>query len=240
MSTEHDVTDPVPAADAGTGSRRVSRLVLEVVAAVVVMVLLRAFVVQSFYVPSESMEPTVLPGDRVVVNRLVDGADVRRGDIIVFDGTETFGGPDRSAYEAPGVIGRTLSALQRAVGIDPGEKDYLKRVVGIGGDQVRCCTPDGRLELNGAALDERYLPAGVAASDVSFDVTVPTGKLWVLGDNRAESSDSRAHLGDPGGGMVPVEDVVGRVALRYWPLSRWGTMDPASPDARPAPRADAP
>lgn len=235
MSTEHDVTDPAPAANAGAGSRRVSRLVLEVIAAIVVMALLKAFVVQSFYVPSESMEPTVLPGDRVVVNRLVDGDEVERGDIIVFDGTTTFGGSDRSAYEAPGLIGRTLASIQRAVGIDPGEKDYLKRVIGVGGDRVVCCTGDGRLEVNGEPLDEPYLPKGTVASEVTFDVTVPDGKLWVLGDNRARSADSRAHLGDPGGGMVPTDDVIGRVALRYWPLSRWGTMDPASPDARIAP-----
>ncbi len=234
MSTEHDVTDPAPAEHAGAGSRRLSRLVLEVIAAVVVMALLKAFVVQSFYVPSESMEPTVLPGDRVVVNRLVGGEEVRRGDLVVFDGTTTFGGPDRSAYEAPGVIGRALAAAQRAVGIDSGEQDYLKRVIGVGGDHVRCCTEDGRLELNGAPLTEAYLAPGTAASDVTFDVTVPAGKLWLLGDNRAQSSDARAHLGDPGGGMVPAADVIGRVALRYWPLSRWGTMDPASTDARPA------
>ena len=234
MPTEHDQTDPVPAADAGAGSRRVSRLVLQVVAAVVVMALLKAFVVQSFYVPSESMEPTVLPGDRVVVNLLVDGADVRRGDLVVFDGTSAWAGPDRSAYEAPGVIGRTLAAVRRALGIESGETDYLKRVIGVGGDRVRCCTPDGRLEVNGTPLDEPYLARGTKASDVTFDVTVPAGRLWLLGDNRARSSDARAHLGDPGGGMVPTDDVIGRVALRYWPLSRWGTMDPASTDARPA------
>jgi signal peptidase I len=211
----------------------VSRHVLQVLAAVVVMALLKAFVVQSFYVPSGSMEPTVLPGDRVVVNRLVDGADVRRGDLVVFDGTSAWGGPDRSAYEAPGLIGRTLAALQGAVGIDSGEKDYLKRVIGVGGDHVRCCTSEGRLEVNGAPLDEPYLAPGTAASDVAFDVTVPQGRLWLLGDDRARSADARAHLGDPGGGMVDTADVIGRVALRYWPLSRWGTMDPASTDARP-------
>ncbi len=234
MSTEHDVTDPVPAEKAGAGSRRVSRLVLEVIGAIVVIALLKAFVVQSFYVPTESMEPTVVPGDRVVVNRLVGGTEVRRGDLVVFDGTVVFGGPDRSAYEAPGLIGRTLAGIQRAVGIESGETDYVKRVIGVGGDRLRCCLPDGRIELNGSPLDEPYLPAGMAPSDVTFDVTVPDGRLWMLGDNRANSSDSRAHLGDPGGGMVPVDDVIGRVALRYWPFSRWGTIDPASPDARPA------
>lgn len=225
--------DPVPAGPpAGTGSRRAARFALEVLAAVLLMVLVRAFVVDTFYVPSGSMEPTVQPGDRVVVNRLAGGEDVRRGDLVVFDGTEVFGGPSREAYEAPGLVGRTLAGLRDALGIDSGEKDYLKRVIGVGGDTVRCCAPDGALVVNGTPLAEPYLAPGTRPSELTFDVRVPEGRMWVMGDNRQESADSRAHLGSPGGGMVPTDDVIGRVALRFWPLDRFGTIDPTSSGAR--------
>ena len=207
-----------------TGSHRFARLVLEVCVAVLLVVLVRSFVVQSFYVPSGSMEPTVMPADRVLVDKWHGSDGVRRGDIVVFDGTEAWNAV-RSAEPEGGTLGRLLRPVQRALGVDPQETDYLKRVIGVPGDHVVCCTTSGHLSINGTEVTEPYLPAGMPASTVTFDVSVPAGKLWLMGDNRAESADSRSHLGDPGGGMVPESDVIGRVTLRFWPLVRWGTME---------------
>jgi signal peptidase I len=152
------------------------------------------FVAQPFQIPSSSMEPGLRIGDRVLVNKLSYrfGGAPARGDVIVFDGTERFG-----------------------------EGHFVKRVAGVGGDRVVCCDRDGRLRINGRAVDESGFLHGDAPSEVPFDVVVPDGKLFVLGDHRAASSDSRDHLGSPGGGMVPVEDVTGRVDWIVWPAGRW-------------------
>ncbi|CCH77879.1 Signal peptidase I [Nostocoides japonicum T1-X7] len=224
-----DATDERPATDgtpdpAARRPHRFARLVIEVCIAVLLVVLVRTFVVQSFYVPSGSMEPTVMPADRVLVDRLHGASGLRRGDIVVFDGTEAWNAV-RSAEPEGGALGRILRPVQSALGIDPQETDYLKRIIGLPGDHVVCCTASGHLTINGAEVVEPYLPSGMRASEVTFDVTVPSGKLWLMGDNRPESADSRAHLGDPGGGMVPESDVIGRVTLRFWPVSRWGTME---------------
>jgi signal peptidase I len=193
--------------------------------ALLLMVLVRGFLAQSFYVPSGSMEPAIAPGDRILVNKLVSGDDLRRGDVVVFDGTDTFAVAERDPHEDDGPIGRALSGGASLLGIDPGEQDFVKRVVGLPGDRVVCCDGQGRITVNGTALDERYLFPGDDPSDVTFDVTVPQGRLWLLGDHRGDSADSRAHLGDPGGGAVRVDDVVGRASATYWPLTRLGLID---------------
>ena len=193
--------------------------------ALLLMVLVRGLLVQSFYVPSGSMEPTIEPGDRILVNKLVQPDDLRRGDVVVFDGTDTFAVAERDPHEDDGPIGRALSGGASLLGIDLGEQDFVKRVVGLPGDHVVCCDSQGRISVNGTAVDERYLFPGDEPSDVTFDVTVPAGRLWVLGDHRSDSADSRAHLGDPGGGTVGVDDVVGRASATYWPLSRLGGID---------------
>lgn len=192
--------------------------------ALALVAVLRNFVVQSFYVPSGSMIPTLEISDRVVVSKL--GSQVNRGDVVVFDGTETFGGG--SSEEWSGTFGKAASAIAGIFGIHPGEKDYVKRVIGVGGDRVVCCDADGAITVNGKAINEPYLAEGVSPSDSPFDVLVPAGKLWMMGDNRSNSADSRAHLGDPGGGMVPVEDVIGPPVLRYWPLGRAGGVEDSS------------
>ncbi len=193
---------------------------VHLILAVVLVALLRAFVVQSFYVPSGSMIPTLLVGDRMVVLKV--GTDIHRGDVVVFDGTATFGG-----YPGPrltGTIGSILTKVAKVGGVDLDERDYIKRVIGMPGDHVVCCDARGRMSVNDVVLQEPYLEDGLPASSSPFDVTVPAGRMWMMGDNRNNSADSRAHLGDPGGGMVPVADVVGRPALRYWPLDRFGTL----------------
>lgn len=223
MSTEpaQDETASTPTGDpVGVDARPARRLLLEIGVAVLLVMLLRVFVIQSFHVPSESMAPTIAPGDRVVVTK-VGASQVERGDVIVFDGTTTFAAADRTPFASDGLIGRTLSSIASTLSVDLGEQDFLKRVAGVGGDHVTC-TPGGGLVVNDEAVAEPWLEPGEMACDTPFDVKVPQGRLFVLGDNRSNSADSRSHLGDPGGGMVPVDDVVGHVAWRYWPLERVG------------------
>lgn len=223
MSPEPAAEDraPTPAGDpAGVAARPRRRLLLEIGVGVLLVVLLRAFVIQSFHVPSGSMEPTVAPGDRIVVTKVGAGT-VERGDIIVFDGTDTFAAAGDDPVTSDGGIGRALAAVASTLSIDLGREDYLKRVAGVGGDRVSC-TPARGLVVNGDRVDEPWLPPGERACGTPFDVEVPAGRLFVLGDHRSDSADSRSHLGQPGGGMVPLDDVIGHVTWRYWPVARVG------------------
>jgi signal peptidase I len=195
---------------------------LLIIGAFLVAFLVKTFLVQAFYIPSGSMEETLAVGDRVLVNKVVYRMrPVERGDIIVFDGTGSFiqGEPVEPDVGPIGVVIRSLGEI---VGLaPPGDRDFIKRVIGVGGDRVICCDADGRITVNGTALDEtEYLYPGNPPSRQTFDVLVPEGRLWVLGDHRSASADSRAHLGDPGGGMVPVDQVIGRAFAIVWPLDR--------------------
>ncbi|MGW4221931.1 signal peptidase I [Streptomyces bauhiniae] len=175
------------------------RFTLALLTCLVFLLLLSTFVVRPFVIPSGSMEPGLRVGDRVLVNKLAYrfGARPSRGDVVVFDGTGYFG-----------------------------HADYVKRVVGVGGDHVVCCDREGRIEVNGRPVDETgFLHPGNSASDVPFDVVVPDGRLFLLGDHRARSSDSRDHLGSPGGGMVPVDDVVGRADWIVWPYGHFTRIE---------------
>ncbi len=198
---------------------------LQIVVAVVVgMLLVRALLVQSFSVPSGSMEPTLEPGDRILVSRLHRGPSIQRGDIVVFDGTGTWGPPAGSS--TGGGWRQAVRSALTLVSLGSGA-DYVKRVVGVPGDRVRCCDATGRLTVNGMPVEETYLFPGDAPSAMTFEVVVPPGRIWVMGDHRGASADSRSHLGSPGGGMVPLDDVVGRAVWRYWPIDRLGTLTPA-------------
>ncbi|MEU9106560.1 signal peptidase I [Streptomyces xanthophaeus] len=188
----------------------------------VFLLLLSNFVVQPFLIPSRSMEPTLQVGDRVLVNKLAYrfGDRPARGDLVVFDGTGSFV-RERAGGSA---VGDALHGAASALGLaEPSDTDFVKRVVGVGGDDVVCCDARGRIEVNGVPLDEPYLYPGDAPSKVPFRVVVPLGTLWVMGDHRSQSRDSRDHLGEPGGGMVPVEKVIGRADWIGWPVSRWGS-----------------
>ncbi|GAA2268132.1 MULTISPECIES: signal peptidase I [Kitasatospora] len=184
------------------------------------LLLLNFFVVRPFGVPSESMEGTLRPGDRLLVNQLAYdfGRHVQRGDVVVFDGIGSF---LPYASEA--------SATQRFLagfGLSSGSDSvYVKRVIGIGGDRITCCGSDGRIKVNGAPLNEsEYLYPGDTPSKVAFDVVVPAGKLWVMGDHRSDSRDSRDHLGEPGGGFVPEAKVIGRADWVVFPIGRWSSL----------------
>lgn len=189
------------------------------------LLLLSGFVMQPFLIPSTSMQPALDVGDRVLVNKLAYrfGAVPERGDIVVFDGTGSFVREEPSADPVTGALRRAGSALGLT---EPAETDFVKRVVGVGGDRVVCCDKRGRLQVNGRSVDETYLHPGDTPSRVPFDIVVPQGRLWMLGDHRSRSSDSRDHLGSPGGGMVPVERVIGRADWTVWPFGRWGATAP--------------
>lgn len=225
MSTDpaQDANASTPAGDpAGVDARPARRLLLEIGVGLLLLLLLRVLVIQSFHVPSASMEPTIRPGDRVVVTKIGAGT-VERGDVIVFDGTTTFASEGDTAPTVDGRLGRALAATASTFSIDLGERDYLKRVAGVGGDTVSC-TPDEGLVVDGEPVTEPWLAPEEAPCEHPFTVAVPPEKLFVLGDNRSESADSRSHLGDPGGGMVPLDDVIGHVTWRYWPLDRLGGL----------------
>ncbi len=194
-----------------------------VITALVISVLIKTFLVQAFYIPSGSMENTLLVNDRVLVNKLADKPDeIHRGDVVVFrDPGGWLNGPGETASRG-GVLGLVRDGLV-FVGLAPaaGEEDLIKRVIGVAGDKVACCDDKGRVTVNGVPLDEPYLFPGDDPSSETFGpFTVPKDSLWVMGDHRSVSEDSRAHRGQPDKGFVPVDDVIGRAFTIVWPLDR--------------------
>jgi signal peptidase I len=209
---------PSPADDEPSRARRILRALGElpglVLLALLLAVLIKTFLVQAFYIPSESMEPTLVAGDRVLVSNIPYWfGEPERGDVIVFEDPGGWLGKDPD-----------LGPLQKAlstVGLYPAGGHLVKRVIGVGGDHVVCCDREGRITVNGVALDESsYLRDGITPSAREFDVTVPEGRLWMMGDNRGNSEDSRYHQELPGKGTVPVDRVVGKVWAIVWPVGR--------------------
>jgi signal peptidase I len=223
----------------GAGARFTRFLVetvLLVLVAVTVAALLRMFVVQAFVVPSGSMLPTIERTDRIVVSKL---SEVDRGEVIVFEDPGGWLTESHHLQERTSMLGRALEFVGVLPASDTG---YLvKRLVGLPGDRVACCDERGRMTVNGEPLAEPYLPRGTTPSIQQFDVTVPRGRVWVMGDNRANSGDSRPHVAD-GTAFVPLRNVVGPAFAVVWPLSDVRTLDAPGTFAavtageRPAPR----
>lgn len=193
-----------------------------VVLALGLALLIKTFLIQAFYIPSESMENTLVPGDRVLVNKLsYRFGEIQRGDVIVFNGANSWE-PEVTFDEPDNVVSKALRGIGQLFGFAPiGEKDFIKRVIGLPGDKVACCDDDGRVTVNGKPIEESdYLFPGDAPSSTPFEATVPEGRLWMMGDHRSASADSRMHLGDPGGGTIPIDHVIGRAFVIVWPLDR--------------------
>ena len=191
---------------------------LLIITAMVMAVIVKTFLVQAFYIPSGSMEPTMLVNDRVLVQKVSYwNGDIKRGDIVVFDDPGQWLTPEQSRKPRNFV----QSGLE-IFGLFPTGGHLIKRVIGVGGDKVKCCDQQGRVTVNGEPLDEPYLLEEGEAGDLDFEVEVPKDHLWVMGDNRGNSADSRVHLGDPGGGFIPDKNVVGKSWVRVWPWSRAG------------------
>lgn len=187
----------------------------------------KTWVVQAFYIPSGSMEETLQVRDRVIVSKMTpDVVDVHRGDVIVFRDPGDWLAPQPAADYGP-VLNGVRSTLT-FVGLlpDAADEHLIKRVVGIGGDQVRCCDAQDRLVVNDVPLEEPYLYPGDTASSLTFDITVPRGSVWVMGDHRSNSQDSRFHPvgGDGTSGSVPVDLVTGRAIAVIWPLNHLGIL----------------
>ncbi len=192
-----------------------------VVIALVLAVVIKTYAIQAFFIPSGSMENTLEINDRVLVNKLVyDVRGIHRGDIVVFNGDGSWdpGTPPANTNFAEKFVDGFASMFGFG---HPGDI-LIKRVIGLPGDQVACCDAQGRVTVNGVPLTEQsYLYPGDAPSEIRFNIVVPPGRLWVMGDHRLISDDSRDHLGDPGGGTVPENAVIGRAFVIIWPPSRW-------------------
>jgi signal peptidase I len=227
-----------PAADAkgGKGGKRRRsfwrELPVLVIIALVLALVIKAFAIQAFYIPSASMENTLDIGDRVLINKVVYHLrPIHRGDVIVFDGTGSWDFNTPAA--GTNIFSKAVDELEGLVGVSHDTSIYIKRVIGLPGDHVACCTA-GKVTVNGVPLTEgSYLYPGNLPSTQKFSVTVQAGRLWVMGDHRLVSYDSRGHMGDPGGGSIPESGVLGRAFVIIWPPSRWGLLNIPATFAQP-------
>lgn len=173
---------------------------------------IRATLLDVYHIKSVSMQPTLNPGESILVDLRAYGEQgPERGDIVVFDGRGSFLPYQRASF---------ADTISRALHWSGSNSSYVKRVIGVGGDTVECCSPDGRLMVNGQPIEEEYVMHGNAPSEQKFSVQVPEGRIWVMGDHREKSEDSRSLLGASGGGMIPVGRVLGEVTEVIWPLKK--------------------
>lgn len=233
------MSDAVPEASSRVSRRETRRsqgngfllflrdLVIILVVALFVSFLLKTFLIRSFFIPSSSMEDTLHVDDRIIVNQLVpDVMPVEYGDVVVFRDP---GGWLTPTPQTGTWIQQSWEWFLSLIGLAaPDSNDHLiKRVIGLPGDVVSCCDATGHLTINGIPIDEPYIliPEGADAAPTQFEVTVPDGQMWVMGDNRYNSRDSLGHIDDPGSGFVPIDHIVGKALVISWPTSRWSVLD---------------
>ncbi|WP_457974507.1 signal peptidase I [Arthrobacter sp. D1-17] len=189
--------------------------------AVLLSGVVRSLWLDVYYIPSASMEPLFRAGDRILVSRTdFQTEPIRRGDVVVFDGRGSFAPLSSGA----GPMREALVSAGNWLGLTGSDTTYVKRVIGLPGDKVVCCDARQRLTVNGKPIVEPYIHGGDAPSNHKFSVSVPAGRLWLLGDHRSLSADSRSLLGAPGGGMVRIDRVIGRPVQIIWPLDRFGSL----------------
>lgn len=229
-------SEPSAAPETGTRRRRgllvfLRDVLIIVLIAALVSFVVKTFIVRSFYIPSASMERTLLVNDRILVDELTPRwTGYERGDVVVFQDPGGWLGDQPQPPASPPLV-QAIDGVLTFIGISASDsQDHLvKRIIGLPGDHVVCCNALGQITINGAPIDELdylNLPEGnTTASDEPFDVVVPDDSLWLLGDNRTRSRDSRAHQELPSGGFVPVSNVVGKAFLTTWPFGRIGAID---------------
>ncbi|WP_030346453.1 signal peptidase I [Streptomyces sp. NRRL S-1022] len=198
--------------------------------AVLIALVLKTFLVQAFVIPSGSMEQTIRIGDRVLVDKFTPwfGSKPQRGDVVVFHDPGGWLAGEQTAKKNDPVVVKQFKEGLTFIGLLPSdnEKDLIKRVIGVGGDHVKCCDAQGRVTVNGVPLTEGdYLYPGDVPSTMPFDITVPKGRLWMMGDHRGNSADSRSHQDTPYGGTVSEDSVVGRAMVIGWPLGHWTRLE---------------
>jgi signal peptidase I len=224
---------------AGGGAKQRSfwkELPLLIGIALVLALLIKTFLVQAFSIPSDSMQHTLERGDRVLVDKLTPwfGSEPSRGEVVVFHDPGGWLPENPPASSNPLVRG--LQTTLSFIGLMPSadEKDLIKRVIGVGGDTVEC-QGTGPVKVNGKALNEPYVFAGntPCSPDAPFKITVPKGRIWVMGDHRQDSLDSRFHMSLPGGGTVSDDKVVGRAIVVAWPINRWDWLSIPSTFSQP-------
>jgi signal peptidase I len=201
-------------------------LLVIVGSALVLSLLIKTFLLRSFFVPSGSMLETLQLQDRILVNELVPNViPIERGDVVVFKDPGGWLGAVDTKAQTP--LSSSIDWFLSAFGVTaPDSSQHLvKRVIGVGGDHVKCCSPDGKLTINGHEITEPYLSKGTKPSEVKFDVTVPQGSIWVMGDNRGNSEDSRYHGDLPSKGFVAKQFIVGRAFVITWPTNHWTWLD---------------
>ncbi|UQA92879.1 signal peptidase I [Streptomyces halobius] len=198
--------------------------------ALAIALVLKTFLVQAFVIPSGSMEQTIKIGDRVLVDKLTPwfGSKPERGDVVVFKDPGGWLPPaEKARIGDDGPVAKQFKEFMAFIGLLPSadEQDLIKRVIGVGGDTVKCCDTKGRVTVNGTPLTEPYVHPGNPPSQLRFTVTVPVGRIFVMGDHRSDSADSRFHLDEPYRGTVSVENVVGSATVIAWPVGHWRRLE---------------
>ncbi|WP_162467266.1 signal peptidase I [Streptomyces cavernae] len=197
--------------------------------AVVIALVLKTFLVQAFVIPSGSMEATIQIGDRVLVDKLTPwfGSKPQRGDVVVFQDPGNWLEQEQGAPKDDPIVVKQIKQGLIAIGLLPSDndRDLIKRVVAVGGDTVKCCDTQGRVTVNGMPLNEPYVKSGNKPSDIAFEIKVPAGRLWVMGDHRANSADSRYHRTEAYNGTVSEESVVGRAMVIAWPIGHMTRLE---------------